>query len=241
MVYPIAYDFVRVYLADPIAVEAGVWDESSLTPLSDKLNRQSSWQHFSAVIDGSYAGQTKRLYFVWKNDNRDGSNPSAMIDSVQIRELTCSSPSNLALNNVTDQTATITFTAPANSSQWQYVYSTMPFNPDDYTPFTINDTMFTVTNLMPETEYYLYVRTACSASDHSVWTGPLTFQTDTMVPVVVCDKPTTVLVSEITHYSALVSWTPGGQENNWNVSTSRMQLHLGITSKQTPRMSLCRI
>lgn len=216
-VYPIAYDFLRVYLADPIAVEAGVWDESSLTPLSDKLNRQSSWQHFTTVIDGSYSGQTKRLIFVWKNDNRDGNNPSAMIDSVQIRELTCGSPRNLTVLGVTDQTATISFTAPANSSQWQYVYSTMPFNPDDYTPFTINDTMFTVTNLMPETEYYLYVRTACSASDYSLWTGPLTFQTDTMVPVVVCDMPTNVAVSEITHYSALVSWNPGGQEDNWNV------------------------
>lgn len=216
-VYPIAYDFVRVYIADPTPLQAGVWDESSLLPLSEKLNRQSSWQQFSTVIDGSYAGQTKRLVFVWKNDNRDGNNPSAMIDSVQIRELTCGSPKNLALNSVTDQTATITFTAPANSSQWQYVYSAMPFNPDENTPTVVNDTMFTLNGLMPETEYYLYVRTACSASEYSVWTGPLTFQTDTFVPVEVCDMPTNVNVSEITHYSALVSWNPANDEDVWNV------------------------
>lgn len=215
--YGISYDYVNVFMADPVDVQAGVLDVSSLQELSGRLNRQSSWQHFTTVVDGSVSGQTKRLYFVWKNDNRDGNNPSAMIDSIQIRELTCASPSDLAVSAVTGQTATITFQAPANSTQWQYVYGVMDFDPDDYMPTSVQNTTFTLSNLLPETMYYVYVRTACSSTEHSHWTGPLTFVTDTLIPVPVCDAPTNLSFSNITHNSALVNWTPGGAEQTWNV------------------------
>ncbi|MCQ2284982.1 MAG: fibronectin type III domain-containing protein, partial [Bacteroidales bacterium] len=215
--YGISYDYVNVFIADPIDVQAGVLDESSLLELSGRLNRQSSWQHFTTVIDGSIAGQTKRLYFVWKNDYRDGNNPSAMIDSIQIRELTCASPSDLAVSAVTGQTATITFQAPANSNQWQYVYGMMTFDPDEYIPTDVQNTTFTLSNLLPETMYYVYVRTACSSTEHSHWTGPLTFVTDTAAYVPTCDVPGYVMASNVTHNSALITWTPVGMEESWNI------------------------
>lgn len=213
--YGLDYDFIKVYVADSTEVAAGVYDESALLPLSEKLNRQSSWQHFSTLLDSSYAGQTKRIYFVWKNDNRDGNNPSAMIDSIRIRELMCVSPKNLYLSSVTDQSADITFNAPTNTSQWQYVISYEPINPDLYSPVDVTTSLFTVGNLYPETTYYLYMRTICSATEHSVWTGPLTFTTDTLVPV--CYMPTGLSVASVTHNTALVTWYPGGMENAWNV------------------------
>lgn len=215
--YGISYDYVNVFLADPMDVQAGILDESSMLELSGRLNRQSSWQHFTTVIDGSVAGQTKRLYFVWKNDNRYGNNPSAMIDSVQIREQTCVSPRNLVVTAVTDQTATLFFQSPANSGQWQYVCYYTPFNPDDLTPTSINDTNFTISNLWPQTMYYVYVRANCSSTEHSHWTGPLTFMTDTAAYVPTCDVPGYVMASNVTHNSALITWTPVGMEESWNI------------------------
>lgn len=214
------YDYMRVYIGNPQEVIAGdlTNSEAGLLALSEKLNRSTSWQTFTTILDGSlYAGQTKRIYFVWKNDDRDGENPSAMIDSVSIREISCSTPTALALNTVTENSAVVSFVAAATSTNWQYVLSTSPVNPDGVTPVDINSATITLSNLTPETTYYLYVRTDCSNNNYSDWTSALTFTTEATAPIEECLAPSNLTVSEITQTSAMLLWTNGGDEEMWNV------------------------
>ncbi len=59
-------------------------------------------------------------------------------------------------------------------------------------------------SLTPETTYDVYVRTVCTPSGFSFWTGPFTFTT-----AVACEAPTNIMASGITISEAIISWDAG--------------------------------
>ena len=130
---------------------------------------------------------------------------------------TCAKPKNLAADEVTAFSATLSWTPGAeDQSAWEIVYSTEEdFDPDTATPVTANSNPFELTGLEAETTYYAYVRAVCSSDDHSNWSNMVTFTTDEL-----CRRPSNVTVSDITANSATVTWE--GYADNYEVRYAKV-------------------
>ncbi|WP_284464404.1 fibronectin type III domain-containing protein [Chryseobacterium sp.] len=86
---------------------------------------------------------------------------------------TCFVPSALISNNVTTNTAAISWTAPTTipGSGYEYYYTSSTVVPDASTPIsgTSSTTSATISGLVPFTTYYYYVRSVCGTSNKSAW------------------------------------------------------------------------
>ncbi len=130
---------------------------------------------------------------------------------------TCAKPKNLAADEVTAFSATLSWTPGAeDQSAWEIVYSTEEeFDPDTATPVTADSNPFELTGLEAETTYYAYVRGACSSDDHSKWSNMVSFTTEEL-----CRRPTNVTASDITANSATVTWE--GYADNYEVRYAKV-------------------
>lgn len=215
------HDYLSVYIGDPMNVVATDWfDPSSVTGLqllASNLNLHNTWQHYTAPISNSFAGQTKRIYFMWQNDNSDGVNPGAVIDSIRITEATCASPNTITVSNITDVSALLAFTPAAGTSNWQYVISTTPISPEQGTIQNISTSAITLNNLTPTTTYYVYVRTNCGNGDFSVWSNAVVFTTEAHVDPQTCDAPVNLNIFNISQHSATATWNANEYAVSWSV------------------------
>ena len=171
------YDYMRVYIGDPIAPENSITPPAGAIQISpDYLNLDSTT--FRVSLDASYANTIKRLYFFWHNDFGGGSNPPASIDSIQIVGVTCGRPYNLHTNNITQTAADIAFTpAMVHDNAWEYVYGAAGSDPDSLMPIAISDTLISLSGLTDGTPYNVYVRTVCGAGEYSDWSEVCAFFT----------------------------------------------------------------
>lgn len=94
---------------------------------------------------------------------------------------TCFAPSALISNNITTNTATISWTAPTTipGSGYEYYYTSSAIVPDASTPIsgTSTTTSATIGGLTPFTSYYYYVRSVCGTSNKSAWSLRGVFKT----------------------------------------------------------------
>ena len=113
------------------------------------------------------------------------------VDDIQVTETVapaCAEPTALNVSNVQSLGATINFTAPTGTVQnYTVVYGPTGFNPASAgTTVTPAPTASPVTlsGLAPSTGYDVYVRTNCSATSQSVFTGPVSFTTPCLAPTI---------------------------------------------------------
>lgn len=106
------------------------------------------------------------------------------IDDVRWEPIpTCTEPSNVVTTNVLATTATVEWNAPstAPANGYEYYLSTSNTVPTAATVATgsvgAGITTVGLTSLTPVTQYYIWVRSVCSASSTSVWTLTATFTT----------------------------------------------------------------
>lgn len=95
----------------------------------------------------------------------------------------CISPSNLSTSNITSNSATITWAASTSTVGvgYEYYLSTTNTAPTNTTVATgsVAPTVTTknLTSLLAATNYYVWVRTLCSATDKSTWSSRASFTT----------------------------------------------------------------
>ena len=90
----------------------------------------------------------------------------------------CADPSAIVFAQVGATTAVISWDAPATAPAvgYQYVVSTTNTPPTAAGTATTN-TFASLTGLTPNAAQYVFVRSICSTTDASPWTGPVTFTT----------------------------------------------------------------
>lgn len=107
-------------------------------------------------------------------------------DDVCIEDLpSCSEPSYPVITpgSITTNSVNVSWTNGYNNTQWQLVAQPLgtgtPVEPfvSDAVVNIVNTNPYTITGLNPSTRYEFYVRAYCSASDQSVWAGPINFNT----------------------------------------------------------------
>jgi hypothetical protein len=181
--------------------------------LGGNLTQQTAWQSYSntTVNLASFAGTTMRLVFEWRNDGSVGTQPPGAIDNINLLIPTCIAPAGVAVNTVTSNSATISWTAntPAPANGYQYYLSTSSVPPVTTTAPTATTTATSVplAGLVPNTTYYWWVRAVCSTTDSSTWTSGTTFTT-TQIPAVL---PYSQNFSTINDFG----FTNGTQTNKW--------------------------
>ena len=141
-------------------------------------------------------------YVAWMYYSNNNSYRGA-VDDVSIVENTgCNKPHDAYIDSVGPYTANLRWTSGgALASSYTLYYGTQ----NDITAATaitsVTDTIYTLTNLMPQTTYYAWVRTECSGDSSDA--KPFgSFTTD-----MTCAALTNVTMGDISYTAAVVSWS----------------------------------
>jgi len=162
------YDYMKVYLGDPVSVSAGssMPSAANVTLLGTYYGK-STWQHESIALPSTFAG-SKRLYFYWYSDSSYGDNPPAAVDNLSVVALNCGFPTSMALDSTTSTTATFHWhPATANDNAWEVAVAPYGSSIDSVTFVSANDTTYTAQGLNPDTRYVAFVRTDCGSEASS--------------------------------------------------------------------------
>lgn len=92
---------------------------------------------------------------------------------------TCPRPINITIADITINTANISWTPIGTETEWSIVVS--PTAITDFTGVTptavLSEATYNVSDLIPNTPYYIYVQANCSIEDNSSWTVAVIFRT----------------------------------------------------------------
>ena len=97
------------------------------------------------------------------------------IDEVSIQPITCPEPTNLGFVSSTANSITVSWTT-GGAANWLIGYR-VAGAPGPLTIVAAAVNPYTITGLIPETEYEIFVKDSCAAGDVSLWQGPLNANT----------------------------------------------------------------
>src|SRR5690606_7609540 len=119
--------------------------------------------------------------------------------------LPCADPSAIVVSNITHDSADISWTENGTATEWEIEYGLSGYTQGSGTVVVDNDGTLgeILTGLTADESYDVYVRAICSTTNASAWIGPVNFTT-LEAP---CVDPSAIVVSNITHDSADISWT----------------------------------
>ncbi|MBR6877963.1 MAG: fibronectin type III domain-containing protein [Bacteroidales bacterium] len=170
------------------------------------------------------ASETQSNYYRYDYTNPNPTNPTIsgtpttnknqIILDIEMATVTCSKPKNFQAESITAHTATLTWTAGAESqSNWE-VYLTTTANdvPDENTTPTYQVTSCSkaLSDLTAQTTYYAYVRANCGDGDKSKWANK-TFSTTREALTVDASHP----YEQDFESSNDWGFTNGNLTNNW--------------------------
>lgn len=125
----------------------------------------------------------------------------------------CPRPTELQATMTAPGTADITWTGTASSYNLYYRLS----GTDAWVQQTVGSNSYTLTGLMPDTVYDMYVVALCSATDSSTASVVRHLNTHYQSEPEECETPTDLAVSNITITGAVASWTSPAGANLWEV------------------------
>lgn len=128
---------------------------------------------------------------------------SMMADTVSF-STTFIVPSNLTVDNITIDAATLSWTENGEATSWQIQLN-------DEAPVAVSTNPFTLTGLTPDTEYTVKVRSQ-RGGEYSGWSDAVDFST-----LFYCYPPTQLEVVECTLNSATLGWHDHGTADEWQV------------------------
>ncbi len=175
------YDYFNVYIGAPVmpvaATTSTITAPAGATALGTIINQQQTWQTETYTLPAAtYSGQTMRLYFAWRNDGGLSYQPPAAIDNIAVITAAppCVTPTNLQVINITDQSATATWTAGGTETSWQVDYKLV--SATNWTTGTATTTSFTMTGLQSNSDYHVRVKAICTGGE-SAFTDLVPFTT----------------------------------------------------------------
>ena len=181
-------------------------------------------------------GLSGTCYIILKGKNEFGA--ATYMDNFVVEPMpTCARPGAPAASNVTNHSATITWTAPDGQTAWQLKYNKgADFDPATEGTLVNGLTAKTYTfdkTLDPASDYYVYVRSDCGGGDYSSWSKKCKFTTKIQAP-----KPSSIVKMTVGPDYVDLYWTAGGgdYETSYDIyySTSSTPIPNGET---TPTVS----
>lgn len=214
---------------DNLTVEYRLSSTSEWQTLATYTDDVATWQ--SASFDIPNPGATFQFAFrALLEDGYGVGIDSVSLSTESVPQPTCDVPTGLAANNVTANSAVISWTGSA--AQYE-----VEFNGQSSTVATNS---YNATGLTAATDYAVRVRALCDGGLTSDWTAMVNFTTldNGGVDPEPCGVPTNVAVSNVTTNSAVVTWEAPVEsetfEGEWNlVMGQNDSVHTTITLNQT--------
>lgn len=151
-------------------------NSGSMTILVDHASIKTSPNTFSVNFTVGAAG----TYYLGFNAYAPANNGFLQIDNIALENSVCFPPTAITANPVGTNTATLNWTAPASNPTYEYYLSQVSTAPTPLTGATgtgAAGSSLSLIGLTPSTTYYVWVRSACSATDKSQWSVVTTFTT----------------------------------------------------------------
>ena len=219
---------------DNLTVEYRLSSTSEWQTLATYTDDVATWQ--SASFDIPNPGATFQFAFrALLEDGYGVGIDSVSLSTESVPQPTCDVPTGLAANNVTANSAVISWTGSA--AQYE-----VEFNGQSSTVATNS---YNATGLTAATDYAVRVRALCDGGLTSDWTAMVNFTTldNGGVDPEPCGVPTNVAVSNVTTNSAVVTWDAPAQEEgfegDWNLEMGdEDSVHTTITMNSTLHMVL---
>lgn len=177
-------DYMKVFVGAP-SVPSGTATPEGAVQLGAPLFNVIDWAHYSFTLDSTYTG-VQRIYFLWVNNNSMGVQPPAAVDNLSVCGLSCFTPSDLAIMDMTATEATLSWSSSSLNMPTSYTVSVRPVGDTTTIEFSTTDTFYVVSGLTPAAIYYCKVRANCSASDHSGWSSDVCVRMPATLPYI-CD------------------------------------------------------
>ena len=120
----------------------------------------------------SDATSTAKLVFLWKNDQSSGTQPGAIITNVSIEAVSCPTPTNLTVSNLTTNGADISWTQGGEETDWILEYKESA----DSIWTTVNvsgATTYPLNGLTAGATYQVRVQADCGSGNQSLWASTL--------------------------------------------------------------------
>ncbi len=153
------------------------WTREGVIVGQQQTSKTSAWEEFLLNMS-SYANDTVKLRFTYYRNSNFAFNSAICIDDVDIHEQpSCPKPTNFNLISTTSNSVTLGWTT-GGASNWNIEYGSSGFAVGTGTKLTVTSNPFTVAGLNSSTSYDFYVRDSCSATDTSIWVGPINATTD---------------------------------------------------------------
>lgn len=149
---------------------------------------------------GSSVAGTQRNYVLF------GGDCGTMIDP-------CLTPT-LYVNNISHNSATVQWVENGSASAWQLCYGPSNITPEQGTLINLTTTQYTITDLVGNSTYRVFVRAICDNGNYSDWTD--TFFSTEEEPS--CSKPLYLQTGNNTATSTTFSWVQeAGTATNWTL------------------------
>lgn len=172
------YDYIRVWAVPVTFIPTEgvqITTGSGRIQIGGNFGLANNWQTYmnGNLNLSSFAGQTMRLVFEWRNDNSQGLQSPAAIDNVSLIIPSCVAPTALVASNMTAETAALSWGASTSnpSNGYDVYYSTVNTAPLLETLPTVNNhstNVLNATGLNASSTYYWWVRSDCGG-ETSLW------------------------------------------------------------------------
>ncbi|MBP5650496.1 MAG: fibronectin type III domain-containing protein [Bacteroidales bacterium] len=145
---------------------------------------------------------------------------------------TCSAIFNLTVDDVDTTHAFLSWTYEGEPDHFQVELGLQGFQQGDgMFQLDVSDSNFSISGLLPDTWYDLYVRCVCDESLMGDW-AMISFHTDTLVPPVViiedtCSAIFNLAVSDVDTMHATLSWTYEGEPDHFEAEYGLQGFALG--------------
>jgi hypothetical protein len=185
------------------------------------------------------ANSTALLALTWKNDGSVTYNPPATITNLTVTAsnaapVTCPTPTNVAASNITQTSATITWTAGGSETAWELQYKTAAASSWSNSINVTGTPSHNLTGLTAGTQYQVRVRAVCGTTETSNWSATASFtttQASVTPPTVTTNDATNITTTTATLNGAVTagSETITAQGFEWKTTTGGTYTQVSAT------------
>lgn len=181
-----------------------LWSQSGQQHTSDT----SPWTEVEVDLT-AYAGSVLQIRFIGTRGN--GFTGDVAIDLFQVEAcISCVGPTALNTSNITTTSVDLDWTNGGTETMWIVEYGPAGFTPGTGTQVAAGTNPYTLSGLIDNTNYDIYVYADCGGGDTSIPAGPVNIDTD-----IACPAPTGFSFTYTSNDTAAMTWTPGGLEPAW--------------------------
>ena len=154
--YSTSYDASLV-----VGVMTDVNDITTFVPVDTVQAANTTYSDVTVSL-ANYAGTGKHIALYLDKNLSASTVNSCYVDNIVVEaQSQCDVPTNLVVSNITQTSATLSWSAGGNETSWEVSYVPQGDAVSTAVPVTVNDTTTTLTGLTAGTAYDVYVRAIC--------------------------------------------------------------------------------